>query len=90
MSETKTENKNPFEVFLGKIPSFTFDEVKIGLVETTSGFKQLLEIIGENAEKVAGSPKAVSLAQEQISHFNELFEALNARLDELKAEATKS
>ena len=79
-----------YQTFIDKIPSFTFDEVKIGLVETTSGFKQLLEIIGENAEKVAGSPKAVSLAQEQISHFNELFEALNARLDELKAEATKS
>lgn len=90
MSETKTENKNPFEAFLDKIPSFTFDEVKMGLVETTSGFKQLLEIIGENAEKVAGSPKAISLAQEQIQHFNALFDAFNARLDELKAEATKS
>jgi hypothetical protein len=79
-----------YQAFIDKIPSFTFDEVKVGIFETTNGFKQLLDIIGENAEKISRSPQAVAMTQEQIQGFNELFDAFNARLDELKAEANKS
>lgn len=79
-----------YQTFIDKIPSFTFDEVKVGIFETTNGFKQLLNIIGENADKISRSPQAVAMTQEQIQGFNELFDAFNARLDELKAEANKS
>jgi hypothetical protein len=75
-----------YQTFIDKIPSFTFDEVKIGLVESTEGFKKLLEIIEQNAKSIAGNEKAVAKTQEQIRGFNELFDAFNARLDELKAE----
>ncbi len=80
------ETKNPYETFLNKIPSFTYDEVKAGLVYTSNGFKNLLDIIGENADKIAGDSRAVSLAQEQIRHFNEIFQAFQTRLEELNAE----
>jgi hypothetical protein len=79
-----------YQTFIDKIPSFTFDEVKVGLVETTNGFKQLLDIIEKNSKTIARNEEAVAMTQEQIRGFNELFEAFNARLDELKAEATKS
>jgi predicted site-specific integrase-resolvase len=79
-----------YQTFIDKIPSFTFDEVKIGLVEATKGFKQLLEIVEENSKGIVRSPEATELTREQIQAFNELFDAFNARLDELRAEATKS
>jgi len=79
-----------YQTFIDKIPSFTFDEVKAGLVETTNGFKQLLEIIEENSKGIVRSSEATEMAREQIQAFNELFDAFNARLDELKAESNKS
>ena len=79
-----------YQTFIDKIPSFTFDEVKVGLVESTEGFRKLLEIIEKNSKTIASNEKAVAMTQEQIQGFNELFGAFNARLDELKAETNKS
>jgi len=79
-----------YQTFIDKIPSFTFDEVKVGLAESAEGFRKLLEIIEKNSKTIARNEEAVAMTQEQIRGFNELSEAFNARLDELKAEATKS
>ncbi len=73
-----------YQPMIDTIGTMALPDLIVAYKETTSAFDELLSLMKDNVKTIASSKKAQELSLENLNGLNEVLEAINSRLSELK------
>lgn len=73
-----------YQPMIDKIEVMELPDLVLAYRETTKAFDELLGIMKSNVKTIASNKQAQQLSLENLNGLNEVLEAINARLKELK------